>query len=391
MTVTRVTQNVIFNTTASLLQRQTRRLLDAQEVVATQRRINTLSDDPVGAGRALNLRGQLAATQQFLRNIDRAQTLAAAHDTALGQVVDILTRARELVLSQANTATSSAQTREATAIELIALREQLLNIANTRVGNTFIFAGHRDSVPPFAGATPTATPGIGNTGTGVVDAITVSNITDVTGDAYQVVFTSPTTYDIVDVTRAVTLSTGNAYTPGEAITFDGLTLTLSGAPATGDTFDIAVSAPGAYAGDSGAVRLEIEQDVFATVNLTGDAVFLGAGVTGGEDLFDVFSDVIAALRSGDDATIVATLDRLDAAQEQIVNHQATVGARENLFERTALRLEDLALNLQTLISSVEDIDITEAITNFTEVENAYQASLGAAARMIQPSLLDFLG
>jgi flagellar hook-associated protein 3 FlgL len=391
MPVTRVTQNIIFNSATTLLQRQQQRLLDAQQIVSTQRRINALSDDPVGAGRVFRLQGQQSETEQFLRNIDRATTLSSAYDTALAQANDILTRARELVVGQANTATSSAQTREAAAIELIALREQLLNIANTRVGNQYIFAGHRDSVAPFAGATPSAAAGGGNTGTGSVSSISVSNITDVTGDAYQIVFTSPNTFDIVNTTKSSTVSTGNTYTPDEPITIDGLTLAITGAPAAGDTFDITVTPGGAYSGDSGLKRLEIEQDVLATVNLTGDAVFQGAGVTGGVDIFDVFNDVIDALRNGDDATVVGTLDRLDQAQDQVVGQQAIIGARENLLDTTSSRLGDLNVNIQALISSVQDVDVTEAITNFTEVENAYQASLGAAGRMIQPSLLDFLG
>ena len=59
MPVTRVTQNVLFQTTTNILQQQTRRLLQAQEQLATQRRINTISDDPVGAGQVLDFSTQL--------------------------------------------------------------------------------------------------------------------------------------------------------------------------------------------------------------------------------------------------------------------------------------------------------------------------------------------
>ncbi len=389
MPINRVTQNNIFHTTTNILQTQQQRLLRAQQVVATQKRINALSDDPVGAGRVFNLNGQLGETEQFLRNIDRATTLSGAYDTSLNQVNEILTRARELMVAQNNTATSSAQTREATAIELIALRQQMLNIANTRVGNVFIYGGHRDSVPPFLDATPTMTAGAGNTGTGVVSSIAVSNISDVTGDAYQIVFTSPTAYNIVDTTKAVTVGTGS-YTAGQSINVDGLTFSLTGAPAAGDTFDIAVTTPGTYVGDSGQKRLEIEQDVLATANLTGDAVFKGTGVTGGVDLFQVFNDAINSLRTGNTAGITASLGQIDQAQDQVVGQQAIIGARENLLDTTQARLGDLKTNMQSLISSIEDVDITEAITDFNEVQNAYQASLGAASKMIQPSLLDFL-
>jgi flagellar hook-associated protein 3 FlgL len=390
MAITRVTQNLIFNTTRDILQQQQRRLLTAQEIVATQKRINRLSDDPVGAGQVFDLRTQLAQTSQFLRNIDRGTSLANSYDTTLGQASDLLVRARELVLSQANTATTSAQTREAVAIELIALREQLLDLANTRVGNQYIYSGHRTDVRAFEGVTVAATPGGGNTGTGAVSQAGVSNITNVDGDAYRIVFTGPATYDIVNVTDSATVSSGNTYTPGEDINFAGLTVRIEGAPAAGDTFDITTTAAGAYNGDSGLIRLEIEQGVLANANLTGDVVFQGAGLTGGVDLFQMFNDAITALRTNDEAGIVGTLDTLDQAERQIVGQRAVIGARENLFDNTTDRLLDLEVNLKSLISSIEDVDVAEAITNFTVAENAYQASLGAASRMIQPSLLDFL-
>lgn len=391
MAVTRVTQNQIFQTTRNILQQQTRSLLKAQEIMATQKRINRLSDDPVGAGRVFAMRAQLSQTLQFQRNIDRATTLAESYDTALSQVNDILTRARELVTSQSNTATTSDATREAAAIELITLREQLVNISNNRIGGQYIFAGHLDNDPPFEGATVATAAGGGNTGTGAVDSATVANTVELTLDNYQIVFTGPGTYDVVNVDDGITVVTGAAYTPGGTISFDGIEVEISGAPAAGDTFDVNVTPPGNYVGDNGQVRYEIEQNVLNTVNLTGDEVFLGVGVTNGENIFDMFNDIVEALRNNDEAGIVGTLERIDRSQDQVVNSQAVIGARENLYDTTMTRLQDLEINLQSLISSIEDIDVAEAATNFTIAENAYQASLSAAGRMIQPSLMDFLG
>lgn len=390
MPITRVTQSILHSSTANMVQRQQRRLLDAQLTVATQKRIRTLSDDPTGAGQVLNLRTQLAQTQQFLRNVDRATSLANAYDTALSQADSLLARARELVVKELNTAATSDTTREVTAVEIIGLREQLIQIANTRVGSQFIFAGHASDAPPFSSVVPSAAAGGGNTGTGVVSQIAVSDVSRVTGHQYQIVFTSPASFDVLDVTQGTTLSAGNAFTPGANITVAGITLQVTGAPAAGDTFDITSTAAGAYAGDGGEIRLEIEDGVLTPINLTGAQTFLGAGLPGGLDIMDLLNDVVEALRGGDEATLAASLDRFDAAQRQIVGQQAVIGGRQNLLDSTVARLEDAALSTKNLISSIEDVDLAEAISEFTRVESAYQASLGAAARVIQPSLLDFL-
>jgi flagellar hook-associated protein 3 FlgL len=390
MTITRVTQAIIFDTSRSVLQRQSRQLLDAQIQVSTQRQLNTLSDDPLGAGSVLRLRTQLRQTEQFERNIGIATSLTEAYDASLEQAVELIARARELVVAQSSSATANDLTREATAIEIVTLREQLISLANTRIGSQYIFSGHQTGEPAFLSAEAAAVPDPGNTGSAVVDEVSVSNVIDLTGDAYEIVFTGPSTFDIVNASEGLTISSGNTYIPGQTIMFDGIALTLSGSPDAGDVFNITTSDSGVYDGDDGVTRLEIEQDAFIQTNLRGDVVFQGATLSGGVDIFGILNGVVDALRDGDETTLVNSLELLDDAQEQISSAQAAIGARENQLERATLRLSDLSVNLKTLISSIEDIDATEAITNFTEAETAYQTSLEATSRVMQLSLLDYL-
>ncbi|MBN1477944.1 flagellar hook-associated protein FlgL [Candidatus Sumerlaeota bacterium] len=390
MTITRVTQSIIFDTSRSVLQRQARQLLDAQTQVSTQRQINTLSDDPLGAGSVLRLRTQLRQTEQFQRNIGIATSLTEAYDAALEQAVDMISRVRELVVGQSSTATANDLTREATAVEIITLREQLISIANTRIGSQHIFSGHQTDDPAFLSAEATAVPDPGNTGTAVVDDASVSSVIDLTGDAYEIVFTGPSTFDIINVDEGLTISSGNTYVPGQRIVFDGISVTLSGSPDPGDVISVTTTDTGTYSGDDGVTQLEIEQDSFMQTNLRGDVVFQGATLSSGVDIFGLLNDVVEALRDGDETTLVDSLALLDDALAQISSAQAAIGARENQLERATIRLSDLSVNLKTLISSLEDIDATEAITNFTEAETAYQTSLEATSRVMQLSLLDYL-
>ncbi|HEY8341514.1 MAG TPA: flagellin, partial [Calditerricola sp.] len=70
--------------------------------------------------------------------------------------------------------------------------------------------------------------------------------------------------------------------------------------------------------------------------------------------------------------------------------RATVGARMNRFELIRYRLEADEVNVTRLLSKEEDADMAEVITNLKTAENVYRAALAAGARIIQPSLVDFL-
>jgi flagellar hook-associated protein 3 FlgL len=388
----RISTNYIYENTRRTIQQSTANLLKAQEVMATQRRINRLSDDPVGAGRVLNVERMISQNDQFVRNLDTANTLAQLYDGSFDSTLSLLQRAKELVVGETNSAVSTPETRQAARVEIVSLASQLVSIANLQYGDRFLFAGYLDSTAPFLDQQVSATAAPGNTGAATVAEPTVSNPAAVTRDTYEIRFTDvpPMTYDVVDTTTGVPVISGAAYTPGAAIQFDGVSLRINGAPAGGDVFTVTTAPAGAYVGDSGIVRLEVDQDVFEQTNFTGDSVFQGAGTAGGVDLFGLFERVNAALRSNDQTALAQTLDDLDAASAQMTRIQSQAGSRENLFENTKERLLDVKLNMQVLLSDLRDADITEAVTELNRQENAYQAVLGATAKILQPNLLDFL-
>ena len=81
---------------------------------------------------------------------------------------------------------------------------------------------------------------------------------------------------------------------------------------------------------------------------------------------------------------------LDSGLNTVLNHRASTGAKVIRMETTLSRLEDYTVNYTKLLSDVEDADITKLITDLAMAENAYQSALNAAAKIIQPSLLNFL-
>lgn len=153
---------------------------------------------------------------------------------------------------------------------------------------------------------------------------------------------------------------------------------------------VAYRGDGTYMGDDGIVLRTVAPDTKIEVNVTGKQVF-GEGEN---QLFAVLSDIARSLRSSDGAVLHAELDaglgKLDAGADRIISNLGTVGARYNRVETMRSSVDHKLLGLATNLSEVEDIDLPKTIVDLQMQEVAYKAALGATARVVQPSLLDFL-
>ena len=161
-----------------------------------------------------------------------------------------------------------------------------------------------------------------------------------------------------------------------------------------------------YAGDKGAREIEITPSHKLTINLTGIEFFGGEGVEVGEegeekivgagtDLFLTVRKFINILRGtngeavgGEEAG--AIIGELEKRMDHLLQQGAQVGARVKRLQSTEQRLKGEHIHLRELRSKIEDLDLAAAITELTMQENAYHAALATGARMIYPSLIDFL-
>jgi flagellar hook-associated protein 3 FlgL len=109
----------------------------------------------------------------------------------------------------------------------------------------------------------------------------------------------------------------------------------------------------------------------------------------GNNLFDVLGKAVDQLRTSPDQ-LGATLGELDAVMEKMKSALADVGTRYGRVESALASVNSATLDMQAALSEVENVDIAKAIVDLQMQEVAYQAALGATARVIQPSLTDFL-
>lgn len=130
-----------------------------QERLASGKRINRPSDDPIGAEAVINIRTSQKEIEQFQRNAQTANQKLTAADTTLGSYENILDRVKTLV-TQGLSGTATQPAKNAIATELESLRERVLNTANSQYNGEYLFGGSRQNAPPFdpTTAAPAATP-----------------------------------------------------------------------------------------------------------------------------------------------------------------------------------------------------------------------------------------
>lgn len=292
----RITQQAMSMQALDRLQTRLRQLAETQSSLGSGRRIHQSSDDPAGMNRAISLRSQQASNQQADRNTGDGLMWTSLADSKLQTLLDRLHRARELAI-RAGSVTNAAE-RDAFAAELSEIREEAVAIANSRVGDRGLFAGHLD---------------------------------------------------------------------GAAVAHDGTNWV--------------------YQGDDGAVERRVGEGDVVQVNVIGDEVF---GFAAGRDVFTVLDDLTARIQASDSPGIQTSIDEVDDAMDRIMSGLADLGAATNRLEAAQQRGQAEELSLQQRLSEVESVDVAEAIMQLQLEQVAYEATLGALSRSIQPSLIDFL-
>ncbi len=148
----------------------------------------------------------------------------------------------------------------------------------------------------------------------------------------------------------------------------------------------AYDATGTYIGTPGAVNRTISEGSVVRVDVDGQTAF---GATG-SSVFDHLDTLSTALRAGNQAGISASITALNADRDRITTVQTDVGSRQIRVEGAIQAAQDAELRLSTALSNVENADLPKVIVDLQMQQTAYQASLAATSRVMQPSLLDFL-
>ena len=144
----RITQNMISNIFVRNIQKQTEAMLQRQEQIVTQKRINRPSDDPAGMARVLDGRSTVAAIDQYVENIKQGKTRLEITETTLEQVDDLVQQAGDLARANSGEEVTADQ-REFAAENIKEIYDHIMQLANSRFGGRYMFAGYQTDTAPF--------------------------------------------------------------------------------------------------------------------------------------------------------------------------------------------------------------------------------------------------
>ncbi len=140
-----------------------------------------------------------------------------------------------------------------------------------------------------------------------------------------------------------------------------------------------------FMGNTEKTQLAVSDGVTIDVNEDGHTVFQQQ-----QDVFQLLIDARDNLVTGDQEALQDRLAEFPVAEDQLLSGLARVGSVENRLERVVMDTEDFTLQLRQTLSDTIDADFAETIINLNVETNAFEAALVASARVIQPSLLDFI-
>ena len=145
-----------------------------------------------------------------------------------------------------------------------------------------------------------------------------------------------------------------------------------------------------FAGNNRKFQVEVQTGARVNINETGDDVFMDTGGTS-VNLFQTLIDIRDSLRSGDMTALETSTKDLTSGQDQLMVAVTRLGSTQNRIDRIDENLQDINTQEKGVVSDNIDVDVADLIVKINVANNAYQASLNAAARVIQPSLLDYIG
>jgi len=143
----RVTNNMMTDSLVRYLTTQNEALYERQTVIASQKRINRPSDDPIGTGKVMDYRQSLASIEQYQTNIQTGKTRLEVTEVNLDLVDDLL----QVIRGIGQTETSqSAESRLLAAEGIKDIFDQVLDVANSELNGNYLFSGYQTKTAPFS-------------------------------------------------------------------------------------------------------------------------------------------------------------------------------------------------------------------------------------------------
>jgi len=145
--IVRVTNNMMTDSLVRYLTAQNEALYERQTIIASQKRINKPSDDPIGTGKIMDYRQTLSSIGQYQTNIQRGKTRLEVTEVSLDLADDLLQLVQGIAATEVNSTTAS---RQVAAETIKRIYDQVLDLANSELNGSYLFSGYQTKTAPFS-------------------------------------------------------------------------------------------------------------------------------------------------------------------------------------------------------------------------------------------------
>lgn len=331
----RVTNKMLSNSFLTDMRNNLQNMQTLQQQMTSGKEIRKPSDNPAKVARAMQLTTDINANKQYKENIKDTINWLDTTDTALDQAGNVLQRIKEL-MTQAGNASYGDGERQSIKDEINQRVDEFAQILNTNFDGKYVFGGTRAATKPLT-----------------TKEVSSKN-PDVVGKNKQLVYYSenPSDFELTDPKALKQIATKMYVEISPGVTMD-------------------------YNVTSNDV-LEFESNSSGTKTMT--------------SINTVFTNIVDHL---DDKNMVNKLNNEDlvdvqAAMDNLLKLRSEVGAKQNRMDSAKGKNEDETYNLTGILSRTEDIDITQKTMEYATMQTVYLASLQTSAKVLQPTLLDYL-
>lgn len=327
----RVSENSSVNAINHAVGKTKGKVEDLQLKGSTLKRVSKPSDDPVGNVELLSIRSQNIDNGQYLRNLNFAQTQLSFTENVLEEMTDILVKAKELAVGQASSI-YGPEIREGVSKEIHQLRQQMISLANKRMGNRYLFAGQKILTRPF----------------------------DKDGN-YQ----GDTNKINIEVNKDV-------FVP---INLNGQELFFSKGKRPIEKSDLDLK-----------IDVELNPDNLNRTPASTSEEAESVSVS----IFDELRALENALLTDNPQIVQGLLERIDASVDRVVGYRTQIGALTNTISNAENNIEKSKLLNEAHKSKIEDADVTELFADLQKEQNVLKATYKASSNLMNTSLMDFL-
>ena len=329
--MSRVSENSSVNSINYAVGKSKGKVEDLQIKGSTLKRVSKPSDDPIGNVEVMALRSQGVDAEQYLRNLNFAQTQLSYTENILEEMTDILVKAKELAIGQASSI-YSPEIRLGVSKEIHQMRQQMLGIANKRIGNRYLFAGQKILTRPF------------------------DQDGKYQGDKNKI---------NIEVNKDV-------FVP---VNITGADLFFGKGKQPIEREDLNLKPPGMEVNTDGLHRTPASESPEGEVAVS---------------IFDELRGLENALLTDNPQIIQGLLERLDTSIERVITYRTEVGSLANTITNAETNIEKTKLLNETHKSKIEDADVSELMSDLQKEQAVLKATYRASSNLMNVSLMDFL-